>query len=144
MKRTIQGFTAVAIFVLGGCSSFNNSFNTYHIPVSAKEEFTPMPAQKLGQDGDDPMSVVEPKTPVTPAKAEDKPKARCDVSPYPIPGHPPELPDKALRAAAGDVYALERLERMHIDELRAYISERRRLQREAKDAFLEKCEIMSK
>lgn len=138
--------TAIALtIILIGCGSFNNSFNHYTIPVQPKEE-TPPPANlPLGPDDDErPVSKKPSATGSSGKTSDEKSIPNCDVSPYPTPGHPPELPIKELQAAGGDVYEVERIERSHIDDLRAYIMLRRRLQREAKEVFNEKCDTVGK
>lgn len=147
MNPTARAFTVTFILVLGGCSSFNNSFNTYHFDPPSKTVEAESPAPDLGGD-DEPAT--PPHTAPTPVESTpprivvEAPPIDCKVSPYPTPGHPPEIPFKALQAVAGDVYAVEKLERKHIDELRAYIFERRRLQREAVVAFNAKCQAVVK
>lgn len=143
MKRSIY-CTVALIVVLGGCGSFNNSFNTYLPAPKNDPDGTLASASALGADDD----ASNPAIPV-PQSTQQKVAAEvaspeCSVSPYPAPGKPPEIPLKELQAAAGDVYAIERIERKHINELRAYIMERRQLYRDAHLAFIEKCSTANK
>lgn len=138
MQRSHVRIASVFILVLGGCSSFNNSFNSYELalakPIKADTQEISIPIEEtLPTISASPQQIIV-ETKGTP----------CGVSPYPDADHPPELPVKALAAANGDVYTIERIERKHIDELRAYISERRRLNREARERFNVKCVAVSK
>jgi hypothetical protein len=130
---------SVFILVLGGCGSFNNSFNTYSFPLGRTETIRD-PHVTPATEEEELASISAPPQQIT---VETK-STPCTISPYPTPGNPPELPSKALAAANGDVYAIERIERKHIDELRAYISERKRLAREARTYFANHCEVVSK
>lgn len=139
MKR-IGLSVVLLVAVLVGCSSFNNSFNTYHLPptktpITSAHTFDPVDLE--GEDDSAPKKhvVAVHSEPATAPKTG----TPCPVSPYPPPGKFPELPARALTAVADDIYAVELIERRHIDELRFYISERRRLNREAREAFEEKC-----
>jgi hypothetical protein len=146
VKYILRVLALTVTLALTGCGSFNNNFN--HMPsIPDPSVIDPALINKLGSDGDDAKSIPDPAPENVTAPAEhvvEKTKARCTISPYPPAGYPPELPVEQLRAVAGDVYALERLERRHIDELRAYISERRRLLRDSRKAFMEKCTTVSK
>jgi hypothetical protein len=140
MKRTIRMAIICAIVILGGCGSFNNSFNVYSGPP-------PRPIEEIAT-----TPIMEPddeeNIPVIPIAAQPlrtgSTKLPCTTSPWPTAGKFPELPAKAAQEALGDPLALEKVWRKHVDELRAYISERRRLQREARVAFTEKCDTASK
>lgn len=138
MQRSNVRIASVFILVLGGCSSFNNSFNTYEFTVPHPTKSTASETTHVVQE-ELPIITGLPQQVVVESKG-----TACGVSPYPEADHPPELPVKALTAANGDVYMIERIERRHIDELRAYISDRRRLNREAREHFFEKCATVSK
>jgi hypothetical protein len=139
MQRSNVRIASVFILVLGGCSSFNNSFNTYEFTLPHNAKSTTIQEPTVTVDEVLPTIVPAPQQVIIETKGP-----ACGVSPYPEPDHPPELPTKALVAANGDVYMIERIERKHIDELRAYISERRRLNREARERFNAKCVTVSK
>jgi len=141
MQRKTHIVIASIIFVLGGCGSFNNSFNTYPPPIP-KESPMEMSSVVMEPDEDVTAPAIIP-IKIAPKATENVSKP-CSVSPYPTPGKFPELPIKAAQGAEGDPYALERIWRKHVDELRSYISERRRLQREARETFTEKCETVGK
>lgn len=145
MKRSTYFMIVTVIVALGGCGSFNNSFNTYpaNPTKTDSEHITP------AMEPDDEMAQsTNPTTPFIQAAPQtvivETAGAICATSPWPAPGKFPELPVRAVQAAAGDAYALERVWRQHVDELRSYISERRRLQKEARDEFNEKCKTVSK
>jgi hypothetical protein len=146
VKYILRVLALTVTLALTGCGSFNNNFN--HMPSTPDPSvIDPGLINKLGMEEEEVKSFPDPapEKVVTPAEhTSDKAKVRCTISPYPPAGYPPELPVDQMRAVAGDVYALERLERRHIDELRAYISERRRLMRESRKAFLEKCTTISR
>lgn len=152
MKRSIYSILGLFV-ILAGCGSFNNSFNTYTLPATKIEKADKPDDDKdalskqtsLGSDEADGLPNPSPVLPKVAQKiVVENESVACPVSPYPHPGTPPEIPVQELQAAAGDVYAIERIERKHINELRAYIMERRKLQREARQKFNEQCLTVTK
>jgi hypothetical protein len=138
MQRSTKIVASTFILVLGGCGSFNNSFNTYSFPLGHTENIPPQHAE---HEPIDPNGIViSPPQQITVEVS----RPPCGALPYVPPDAPPELPNKALAAANGDVYAIERIERRHIDELRAYISEWKRQNRAARENFNIRCDVVSK
>lgn len=140
MKRFVLRAFPIAI-VLVGCSSFNNSFNTYHglpEPIAstikeAEDEPTPEPIAAVPLP---PSSPISP--PTSPAS-----KPRCDISPFlPFP-KAPESPHKELQEAT-DIKTIERLERKYIKDLLNYLSDVRKRQREHEFKFNDRCDTVAK
>lgn len=134
MQRSYWLTCTAAVIILAGCGSFNNSFNTYAPPPTKLEE-GPLTSDPEAED--DASNLI-------PAARPDVPKVDCDQSPWPEPGTPPPYPYQLMQGAGSDLAKIERIERKHIDELRAYITERRRLNKEARAAFLTKCTMVAK
>lgn len=138
LKRISFSLIIVAA-VLVGCSSFNNSFNHYALPPVDKQPEPDAPDDvKLMPEPAAPAAVTPvqpaPPTPVT---------SPCDVSPYAVDVPVPEIPTRELQAAT-DVGGIEKIERRHINDLRQYIADVRKAQRQAKMRFYQKCSVISK
>jgi hypothetical protein len=117
MKRTFLVQSSLFVLLITGCSSFNNSFNTYHFPAATANTGN-LAALNIGILDDD----VKPHTPSVINADND----RCKNYVYPVMGAAPELPLKEIIAANGNAVAIERIERKHIDDLRLFISKTRR------------------
>jgi hypothetical protein len=149
MKRFVVGLTNITLLFFGAvcvssCGSFNNSFNTYTI-TKAKPDATPKKDDGDDEDEHMPLQINIPSIPppeATPVVSS-KPKGKCEVTPYYAMPRPPEIPSKALQAAHG-VAEIEAIERKHIDDLRAYISDIRKQHRKTQMNFYEKCDVISK
>lgn len=136
MKRLALGGISIIAILVVGCSSFNNSFNTYTYRVAE-------PPTKLDLDDDVTSGQIASNFNPPPATPAELPKAACDISPFFAMPATPEIPTKALQDAK-DVTDIERIERRHIDELRKHISEIKRRHRQAQLKFYEKCSVIGK
>jgi len=118
MKRTFLIQSSLFVVLIAGCSSFNNSFNTYQFPAATANTGN-LAASTIGITDDD----VKPHTESVAVAADDD---KCKNFNYPAMGSAPELPLKEIIAANGNAVAIERIERKHIDDLRLFISKTRR------------------
>jgi hypothetical protein len=96
------------ILLIAGCSSFNNSFNSYNYRSNsndnnAEESLKPSSSEWKNAGG---------------VKSREEP---CLYTPPTLPPTP-ELPLKEIIAAKQNVTQIENIERQHIDELRLFIS----------------------
>lgn len=117
MKRTFLIQSSLFIVLISGCSSFNNSFNTYQFPTATANTGN-LATQAIGTGDDD----INQHT----TSLESVSDAKCRSFNYPAMGTAPELPLKEIIAANGNAVVIERIERKHIDELRLFISKTRR------------------
>lgn len=158
MKRFLVVLLSVAA-ILVGCSSFNNSFNTYppstviNGPPAEDNDDASTPPTQTNNNGTTttPSGAFPPvsqntidtgsKTVEASIHITDHP---CAVDPFPIIAKTPELPYKELKAAGNDPRQLELVERQHIEVLRSYISNMKRTQNKAKLDFLAKCNTSAK
>lgn len=153
-SRTIGNLSAITIIgiviVLAGCGSFNNSFNTYHLPLGVFK------ADQTKETGQETILDIEtlnggvPTLPLDNQSPSSQGAGPCSVGAFVFIGRIPELPSKDLQEAAKitdpleRMSAFEKIERKHIDELRSFISEIKLSQRVAVQEFYRKCEALQK
>lgn len=144
MKRLLLTLLSVAA-VLVGCSSFNNSFNTYRGLMPPPQDGTV--ANKAATT----VVVVPPETVVsTPQdvrEAQPMPvpgEKKCGVSTFVVIPKTPDLPYDDIKKAGNDVQAIERIERKHIDELRLFILKFRHVYNTNQLDFVTKCKALAK
>ena len=138
--RTIANLTvAVALLSAAGCSSFNNSFNTY---PTEKPYTTPTAAEILGDQITAAANATQPAAPVL-DKSTMSASLQCEMSPFPVTPAMPELPVNALQAAK-TVEQIELIERKHIGDLRKYIAESKDIRQKNQLEFFDKCQVISK
>lgn len=141
MSNRYPKWSLIAILiVVAGCTSFNNNFNTYQpskpIVITTEKE-TELDNFRINSLSTNAAPVIDKST------NSGAGVKSCELSPYPPMPPVPELPTRALQAAAG-MEAIEQIERKHIADLRAYISETKRIQQKSQLAFYEKCDVVSK
>lgn len=113
MKRffiTSLVITATALF---GCSSLNNSFNSYAVfPAAASEYSAPVITPSTPELPKQPSAVTE----------ESEKEFKCPPFRYELSGSGPSLPEDKILAAGNDIHKIEQIERQHIKDLRAHMT----------------------
>lgn len=127
MQRSLLSYPLVLIVLVTGCSSFNNSFNTYAIPSTSEAKAAEMRNNKPEEEH---LSIA-----VDDRLNNDK----CSSFVFPITPITPTLPLKEIIAANGDAVLIERIERKHIDDLRMFISNIRKEQIQAQSEYQALC-----
>jgi hypothetical protein len=103
-------------FVLAGCGSFNNSFNTYPHPTPVSKEVE----EDTTTNGIEDALVLSPGPKGNPTEFK-KDSPMCPLYKFKELDKTPPLPMAELLAAGNNLNEIEKIERKHIDVLRAYI-----------------------
>lgn len=131
MKRFFTPSLLVVTLLIVGCSSLNNSFNSYFVYPSTAHAQTPVTETTM------PEIVAE----ATISNVEKEPEFNCPPFEYEFTGKPPEIPEDKIKAAGDDIYEIERIERQHIKELRAHMAKMQRRLKYAMSQHEVKCRM---
>lgn len=150
MKRFIVTAGTAIVMCVVGCSSFNNSFNTYtmhpghHQPVVVKDD-TSAPDESPALLTNLRQSEIKPDlAPIRTPVLEAVPSNTCPKFIAPVTPKQPELPYREIAEAGKDQKKLETVLVNHIDQLRLFNVEKERIWRGAVKQYEARCKQTTK